>query len=135
MKFILPIALICALLSLAHPVFAADEEQAKPAPVIYLPLKPKFTVNLQGKRHYLRAEVQLKLDNDATKSTVQLHNAAIRHALVLVLSDKDVKQITSMSGRESLRAEALAAVQEALKTYAGKNKGIEDLFFTDFVAQ
>lgn len=133
-KYLLPALIVLVLLIPVSNGFAADEEEKPASTSVYFPLKPKFIVNLQGKRHYLRAEIQLKLKDSDVKAIAAQHNAAIRHALILTLSDQKVEDITTMEGRENLRQKAADAVKEALKTYA-ESEGVEDLFFTDYVAQ
>lgn len=133
-RYLLPGLVILSLLFSGGNTMAEEEENKEVATVVYLPLKPKFIVNLHGKRHYLRAEIQIKLKDDASKAVAQQHAAAIRHALILVLSDNKVEEITTMEGREALRQKAAEAVKQTLKTYAN-NEGMDDLFFTDYVAQ
>lgn len=133
-RYLLTILVSLSLIWPAANAIAADEANKEIPVAVYLPLKPKFIVNLAGKRHYLRAEIQLKMKDDAAKAIAQQHSAALRHAIILTLSDNQIEEITTMEGREGLRKKTTDAVKQALKTYANV-EGVEDLFFTDYVAQ
>ena len=63
-----------------------------------------------------------------------IHDALVRHQIVMLLSRQSEKSLSTPEGQEALRVEALSMVQEALKKETGKEQ-IEDLFFTSFVVQ
>jgi flagellar FliL protein len=127
------IVLLCTLFFFSPITVAEDKEEGLPE-VIYHKLNPQFTVNLQGDNHYLRTTIQLQLANDDAKEAVQEHNAAIRHALIILLSDNDADDIRTIEGRETLRKATIEHLNKTLKTYA-KKEGITDVFFTEFVSQ
>ena len=124
--------LIFAIFLLSQPLAFAEEEEA-PA-VVYLPLKPQFTVNLLGKKHYLRTTIQLQLKNEDIKETIEANAPAIRHALIVLLSNNKVEDISTLQGKEKLRKSAVTTLNETLKTYT-KTDGVSDVFFTEFVSQ
>jgi flagellar FliL protein len=107
----------------------AGEETA----VTYLPLEA-LVVNLEGRRHYLRTDVQLMLEGDDSIETVKVHVPAIRHALIMTLSNRPSDQLAVPEEREKLRLTALEAVRKMLERYAA-GKGVRDLFFTEFLVQ
>lgn len=104
--------------------------------VVYIPLDPAFTVNLQGstRTRFLQANVQVVTHEPRMAELVVKHMPVIRNALVMLLSSKDAEDLDSREGKESLRAEALAAIQEVLREETG-SVGVEGVFFTSFVMQ
>lgn len=131
MRFII---LLCALF-IFTPLSYAEEKEEEAAPeVIYHKLNQQFTVNLRGDKHYLRATVQLQLANNDVKDAVKEHDAAIRHTLIVLLSDNDADEIATILGREALRKSAIEELNKTLKKYA-KEEGVKDVFFTEFVSQ
>jgi len=130
------VVLLCGLFfltpfALAEEAEVADEERPE---VIYMPLTPQFTVNLLGDNHYLRTTIQLELANNETKDSIEANNPAIRHALIVLLSNNYVENISSGTGKVDLQNKAVEVLNKTLKKYA-KKEGIEAVFFTEFVSQ
>jgi flagellar FliL protein len=101
--------------------------------VEYLPLQ-SLLVNLEGKRHYLRADIQLLIDSKAHAERIKMHMPPIRHALIMLFSNRNPEQLAAADEREKLRQAALQDVTKTLQKY-GASEGIKDLFFTDFLIQ
>lgn len=101
--------------------------------VEYLPLE-SVLVNLEGKRHYLRADIQLLVETKADADKIKAHMPAIRHALIMLFSNRNPVQIAAVEEREKLRQAALEQVILSLEKY-GAEQGLQDLFFTDFMVQ
>jgi len=99
----------------------------------YLPLE-SVLVNLEGKRHYLRADIQLLVDSAEHAEKMKVHMPAIRHSLIMLFSGRNPEQISALDQREMLRQNAKEEVKKVLDHY-GAGKGLEDLFFTDFIVQ
>ena len=114
------------------------EDPASPdkGDVVYIPLDPPFTVNLQGgsRTRFLQASVQVMTYDAQMEELVVKHMPVIRNALVMLLSSKDADVLDSREGKESLRTEALAAIQGVLREETGSD-GVEGVFFTSFVMQ
>ncbi len=114
---------------------AYGEEESKTSTIEYLPLSPKFVVNLQGtRRSYLRADVQLMVDGSENVEKIKAHLPVIRHSLILLFSDYKADQLSTSSQREDLRKKALEQTQATLEKYAS-NTDLEDIFFTEFLVQ
>jgi len=128
------VLIFCGFFLLTPAVFAEDGEETAAPEAIYLPLSPQFTVNLLGDKHYLRTSIQLQLANDEVKEAIQQNDAAIRHALIVLLSDNNVDEISTSDGLNTLRKRATEVLNDTLKKYA-KTEGVTDVFFTDFVSQ
>jgi flagellar protein FliL len=124
--------LICGLLFFTPIAFAEEGEEA--ADIIYMPLTPQFTVNLLGNKHYLRTSIQLQLTDESTKEAIEANDPAIRHALIVLLSNNNVEDISSGTGKIDLQNRAIETLNKTLTKYAN-NSGVEAVFFTEFVSQ
>lgn len=128
------LAFLLALLVL--PLWAGEEEAEKSPPSIeYLPLQPKLIVNLAGRHHYLRADVQLMIKGKENLEQIQKYLPMIRHALIMLFSDLPPERVVDVGEREKLRQEALAEVRQVLDRYNADSDGLKDLFFTEFLVQ
>jgi flagellar FliL protein len=124
--------LVWALLAAGHAGFASEGGGGEGG-VEYLPLE-SILVNLEGRRHYLRADIQLLVDNPEDAAKIKAHMPAIRHALIMLFSNRNPQQIAAVGEREKLRQSALEQVTLSLEKF-GAEHGLEDLFFTDFMVQ
>jgi flagellar protein FliL len=118
---------------------AEEEEGGDKAHQFYVDFAPAFVVNLpskdkQARTRFLKVEVSAASKEDKIEEEVKQHMPAIRNKLVMLFSKQVYEDLISAEGKESLRQQALAEVQKALKKAAGK-KMIKDLYFTSFVMQ
>ncbi len=120
------IALLCLLLS-------GGWVHAEEDTVEYLPLE-SLVVNLEGRRHYLRTDAQLLLESAENADKIKAHLPAIRHALIMTLSNRPSDQLAVPEEREKLRLAALQAIRTMLDKYSA-DRGLKDLFFTEFLVQ
>jgi flagellar FliL protein len=108
-----------------------DPSKFKPT---YYPLKDAFTANLQGDGF-----VQLGLGvstyyDERVVEAVQLHEMAVRSAVLLTLAEQDALAIATPQGKEALKTALRDAVNDVLKKKEGFG-GIDDVHFTSFVIQ
>ncbi len=87
-----------------------------------------------GNKHYLRTSIELQLANADTKKAITANNPAIRHALIVLLSNNYIGNISSIEGRMELQDKATEVLNETLKEYA-KTDGVDKVLFTNFVSQ
>ncbi len=128
-------------LMIAPPVWAEDEEEAsdtreQAAPVVYTAMQPPLVVNVtdnQRVRH-MQVSVQLKLRDKTMEQYIKQYNPALRHELVMLLSDQPVKKLTSAQGKIALRDEALTALQKVMEEHI-QLPAIEAVYFTEMVIQ
>lgn len=120
-------------LSTANEGGGEGEGKADAAGPQYVPLEG-ILVNLEGRRHYLRVEMQLLIDNGAHAEKIKAHFAPIRHALIMLLSGRNPDQIAQMEEREKLRAAAKEEIKKVLVANHA-DQGLEDVFFTDYLIQ
>jgi len=114
---------------------AAAEEAAE---VRYVPLQPAFVTNFglsdDGNLSFVKADVSIRVSSQDAEMAARYHLPALRNALVLLLSRQDQAAVSSGSGREAIRAEALAELRSILETEEG-NPYVEDVMFTNFIVQ
>lgn len=113
---------------------AEDKEAAKAAPPSYLPLKPSLIANIQGAGSYARTDIQLMTKSPDALESITLHAPAIRHELLLLLSEQKADALKNPKGKEQFRKQALAAAQGVMKKLTGAPQ-VDDLYFTSFFAQ
>ncbi|MBB6520479.1 flagellar basal body-associated FliL family protein [Pseudoteredinibacter isoporae] len=131
------LAFVVLLLLGAQPALAQDEEAIGPAGPFYVPLQPAFVLNYggQGRLKYLRAEISVRVDSIHVANSVRHHLPYIRNNLVMLFSRQTEEEINSLDGRETMRKKALEEVRRILLKEDKTKKGVEDLFFTNFVVQ
>lgn len=108
---------------------------AEKLPALYINLAPEFVVNFRDKNNrpkFLKAELSVATKDPAVEEEIKHHMPAIRNSLILLLSRQIYDDLVPNEGKETLRAEALAAVQGVLESQTGK-PGVDDLFFGTFV--
>lgn len=103
--------------------------------VEYIPMEPNFVVNLLGsRRSYLRTDIQLLVEGKQQVERIKIHMPAMRHALILLMSEYSSDQLGTQKQREEFRKKALKQTRKTLDKYAS-SKGLSDLFFTEFLVQ
>lgn len=112
---------------------AADAEGEHGGP-FYHDLGPALVTNLAAGGKYLRCDVQLMTENPAALPDIRLHAPAIRHELLMLLSEQDGSTLKTQDGKEQLRKKALEAVRKVMRKQSGKN-AVDELFFTAFFVQ
>jgi flagellar FliL protein len=120
------------MLSVAY----AEEGEVEKKDYSYVKLSPAFVVNLKrgtGAR-FLQVKAEVLVTSKEDGEAVKHHMAAIRHTMIMNLSDQDGKLIRSTETREQLRLQAEEAVKTVLVEMNGKPT-IEGLFFTNYVVQ
>ncbi|HLF96704.1 MAG TPA: flagellar basal body-associated FliL family protein [Methylococcaceae bacterium] len=110
-----------------------EGEAAAPA-LEYLPLEPPLVVNLQGQKRYLKADVQLLIEGAENLKRIKEQMPVIRHALILLMSERDPATLANGEEREKLRAATLNEIRAALEKYSN-SEGLKDVFFANFLVQ
>ena len=127
---LLPSMLACVVMSLALLSQAPAADEA-PAETGYYELKPSIVSNLTGGPKYIRCDIQLMTRQAAEIPKIELHSAAVRHVILMLLSGKDGNQLATPAGKESLRKEILEAIKKQLEELTG-NSIVNDLYFTAY---
>lgn len=106
------------------------------APAIYYPLSPAFVVNFQhkGRTRFLQVDLTILLRNEKILPLLDTHMPLIRNQLVLLLSSQEFETLQTAEGKESLRQQALARIQDVLRGEMVR-PDIEQVLYTSFVMQ
>ena len=102
----------------------------------YLPIDPPFIVNFThlGALRYLQISIEVMYPEEDIIDRVVEHMPAIRNALILLLSDQPYEKLSTLQGKEELRSEMVAAVNQIV--YRGTPVEVQgEMFITNFVMQ
>ncbi|MDX1367043.1 flagellar basal body-associated protein FliL [Pseudomonas sp.] len=116
-------------------------ESAEPAvPVkqvaIYEELMPAFVVNFthNGRARYMQVSVALLVRDQVALDALKVHMPVLRNRLVMLFSGQDFETLITPVGKEMLRQQATASVQELAQQETGKLT-VEQVLFTNLVLQ
>lgn len=119
----------------------AGEEVAQPAAsgkqqAVYTPLMPAFVVNFnhQGRQRYMQVSMTLMGRDQAALDALKVHMPLLRNRLVMLLSGGDFEALSTPMGKEMLRQQVTASVQDVAQKETG-NLAVEQVLFTNFVLQ
>lgn len=133
LKFILP---ICLML-FAGLVHAAEEEAVAKKIPGYVSLGAPMVLNLASDSRRL-AFLQIKADvlvKDAdAKAAVEANIPAIRHKLIVMLSEQKAQDMKTPARREEIRRQVSDAVRDMIEEMT-KNNGIDEVLFSSFLVQ
>ena len=103
---------------------------------IYYKMDPPFVVNFQGQtgNRFLQVTIELMTYDQSVVTAVEQHMPVIRNNIVFLLSSVNYEQISTIEGKQKLRADTLVEVQKVLKDKIGK-PGVEEVYFTSIVMQ
>jgi flagellar FliL protein len=120
---------------------AEAEAAAAPAvpvklPAIYEELAPAFVVNFnhQGRARYMQVSVALMTRDQAALDALKVHMPVLRNRLVMLFSGQDFAALITPVGKELLRQQATASVQELEQKETDK-VSVEQVLFTNLVLQ
>ena len=91
-----------------------------------------FIVNLQEREgeRYLKVTIELEMEQDTLTDELTKRTPQIQDTVISLLSSKSYEEISSLSGKQVLKAEIKARVNRLLTT--GR---IRRVYFTEFVVQ
>lgn len=105
-------------------------------PALYEPLAPSFVVNFNqgGRQRYLQVSVALMGRDQAQLDALKEQMPLVRNQLVMLFSSQNFDSLTTPVGKEMLRQQATASIQELAKKATGQ-LAVEQVLFTNFVLQ
>jgi flagellar FliL protein len=93
---------------------SAKPQPKEEPPPIFVTLDP-FVVNLAGEAsHYLQVGIDLKVADAEVPDQIKLRLPEIRNAVLLLLSSKQVEELGTLDGKNRLRHEIRAAINQPL---------------------
>jgi flagellar FliL protein len=133
MRFCLLLLLAAAPLPVA---LGSGGGSSEGAPQDYVALDTPIIVNIftRDTVHFLKLTAEFKLKKPELAAAVKTHLPAIRHDLIMLLSEKRYFELTTVRGKTLLREEALAAAQHVMEQQTG-DTSIEQIYFTSLVLQ
>ena len=102
----------------------------------YVSLEAPLVVNIfsQDSVHFMQVKTQFKLTDPALAPILQQHMPAIKHGLMLLLSEKRFFEMKTIQGKLQLRKDALKVVQQVMRDKTG-DPTVENIFFTSLILQ
>ncbi|MCP4186901.1 MAG: hypothetical protein GY763_04765 [Gammaproteobacteria bacterium] len=141
-KVLLPFLL--AILFSSTQVWAAEEkegeedgEEVEVKTTSYVSLGKPMVLNLSSKASrltFLQVQADVLIDDSDAEELIKTHIPAIRHELIVLLSEQNANDMKSPNKREEIRKIATAQVQE-LMTELADNENITDILFSSFLVQ
>ncbi|EJL6399867.1 flagellar basal body-associated protein FliL [Vibrio navarrensis] len=130
------VQIILALSVLVSLPTLAEEEKAGPK-LAYFTLEPDLTTNFytKGKKlGYVQVRIDVMVMSSEDLALVERHQPLIRDAVVEMLGQQTEETVKSLAGREDLRKNLVAHLNEILLPETGKTV-IADLLFTKYLYQ
>jgi flagellar FliL protein len=102
----------------------------------YFSIEPPIVVNIFSDKSikFLQVDTQVKVKDSSVIDAIELHKPAIRHAMLMLVSNQNIDEMKTVKGKERLRKEALETIKKVLKDNTGK-EGVTELYFTGFIIQ
>ena len=121
----------------SKPAHVEEKKAAPKGPALYVALDPPFVVNFQAERvvRYLQVTVQIMTRSPEMAELLKSNDPVIRNDLLLLFGNQPYDTISTVAGKEKLRASALETVRKIAAAEGGKTEEIEAVYFTSFVMQ
>ncbi len=126
------------LLLVSATLFAANEDdpENRKSPG-YISLGQPLILNLASndkRMAYLQIKADVLLSDDDDKALVEAHVPAIRHKLIVLLSEQDVNDMKTPIVREMVRQQATNDIRQMLDKLVGSTH-FESILFSSFLVQ
>ena len=132
--------ILCLFLLSGPLAWATEEEEIAEAPPktsAYVSLGDAMVLNLSTKSRrltFLQIKADVLINDSGAEDLIKTHIPAIRHELIVLLSEQNATDMKSPAKREEIRKVATAQVQELLADLAG-NENVTDVLFSSFLVQ
>ncbi|MFT5598351.1 MAG: flagellar FliL protein [Chitinophagales bacterium] len=123
----------------AGQAWSATEEEAEEVNTdsAYISLGEPLVLNLSSQRSrntYLQLTADILIKDADSEALIKTHIPAMRHQLIVLLSEQPEKDMKSPSKREEIRKTATAKIQ-AIVAELSNNEDIADVLFSSFLVQ
>ena len=113
---------------------AADDE-AKPVSSAYVSIGKPMVLNLSGARRLTFLQIGADiLVADSDEDEIKLHVPAIRHSLIMLLSEQPATDMKSPVKREEIRQQATARIKGLISDLHGSDV-VSDVLFSSVLVQ
>lgn len=115
---------------------AMQEQIKENKTAVYHNLHPAFVANFTGEsnKRYMQVYVVAMAYDQKVIDDLEMHMPAVRNDVLMTLSAASSDDIETVEGKEILRKKVLDKMKETMLEKTGR-PGIEDIYFTKFVAQ
>ena len=122
-------------MSLFSVVHAADEEEDAAPKQLYFAFEPELVTNYissRGSMGYVRASIELMVENPSDLSLLEFHEPLLRATLIEILGSQSTEKVKSLDGREEIRQECRNKLNKVLKQETGESP-ITNLLLTRYL--
>jgi len=126
-KLILSAMILLMVVTQANSAEDGAEARATSA---YVSLGDPMVLNLSGSRRltFLQLSADVLVSDSDAEETIKTHVPAIRHSLIMLLSEQKAGDIKSPARREEIRLQATSQVQALIADLSGSEVASEILF-------
>ncbi|MCP4494514.1 MAG: hypothetical protein GY820_45530 [Gammaproteobacteria bacterium] len=137
-KILLPF-LLAALFTSTQTLAAGEEdgEAVAPKSSSYISLGNPMVLNLSSQTSrltFLQLQADVLINDAGAEDLIKMHIPAIRHELIVLLSEQNATDMKSPGKREEVRKIATVQVQELMAELAD-NANVTDILFSSFLVQ
>lgn len=133
--------LLLVLLLLFAPLAQAAEDEAAPkkkepayVPIGEKPLVLNLTGGKRGRLTFLQVAADVLVKDDEAKAAVEQHIPAIRHQVILTLSEQKADDLKTPATREKIRQQLTNQVRDLVEQLTDNND-VDEVLFTTFLVQ
>ena len=115
---------------------AAEEAEKVSTTSAYISLGDPLILNLSGAKRltFLQISADVLISDADAEETIKIHVPAIRHSLIMLLSEQKAIDIKSPNRREEIRQQATTQVKALIADLSG-NRDISDILFSSILVQ
>jgi flagellar FliL protein len=112
------------------------KKHKEPKVAIYYKFDPPFVANIQGETgsRFLQLTIEAMTYDQNVTTEIDQNMPVIRNNILLLLSDVTYEKVSTLEGKQKLRADILKEIQKVLQDKIGK-PGIEEIYLTSIVMQ
>ena len=134
---IFSLCLLIAVQSYAQAQTAEDEDaEVVKVDSAYVSLGEALVLNLRGKKRntFLQISADILVRDADSEEIIKMHVPAIRHSLIVLLSEQEARDIKSPEKREAIRKIATSQIKTLVAELSG-NEDVSDVLFSSILVQ
>jgi len=114
----------------------STQDTDKESIAIYHALEPAFIINFQTghSAKLLQVGITVLANSESVVEALKQHSPMIRNNLLMLFNEQEPDKLRTRAGKEAIQASVLEEIQKIVDKQTG-SKGIEEVFFTEFVMQ
>ena len=122
------------ILCISHAL--AGENLAEVKKTSYISLGKPMVLNLSGGKRltFLQISADVLVSDEDAQETVEMHIPAMRHSLIMLLSEQPANDIKSPTRREEIRQQAATQIKELIADLSG-SEDVADVLFSSILVQ